>query len=148
MAEDEGSRREFGRQSLPVLPISDALRRRLLPWVDVEEIGVDGLLVWLDSVLPLLPSPHRASRVTRDAPREEVPSDRLQDLARDLVDCAGDRATLTIRGRQYFTDNQLLARRVKALEAILRTLRAQGHPVTVPLDDPAEVAGERYLPRR
>jgi len=71
---------------------------------------------------------------------------RVAELSRDLIDCGADRARLTIAGQQYFADNQVLARRVKALEAILRTARSAGRPVNVPSDPDSARAAERYLP--
>ena len=148
MAENATERRATVGRRDPGPAVPPELREQLRRWIDIDEVGAEGLWLWLERVLPLLPAPHRVSRVMREAKPGEAAPDRVQELARDLVDCAADRAKLTVNGQRYYADNQLLARRVKALEAVLRTLRAAGHPVNIPLDDDAEAAAGRYLPVR
>lgn len=128
----------------PTIPA--AIQQRLRPWIDVGEVGWPGFWTWLDSVLPLLPREAPGEPPLR--PRAATAPDRIRELATQLVACAGDRARLTVRSEQYFTDNQLLARRVKALEAALRTARLRGgSSMERPDPELAEVA-DRYLPKR
>jgi hypothetical protein len=122
------------------------LRRRLAEWIDVDEVGADGFWLWFRAVLPLLPA-REVSKV-RGPSVGGSPPDRMRELARDLVDCARERARLTVIAEQYFRENQVLARRLKALEAVMRTFERAGHTVVVPPDDAAGIASERYLPRR
>jgi hypothetical protein len=117
------------------------LRVRLGAWIDLEEVGDQGLWSWLATVLPLLPAP-------RARPPDTPPADRVRALAADLIDCAGDRARLTIACEHYVRDNQLLARRVKALEAVLRTGGIARGSAEVPDDPKATAAADRYMPRR
>jgi len=133
-------------RAVPGFPIPSDLKRRLVDWVDVDEVGAEGFWLWLAAVLPLLPPPGSGARGA--APVGRVPEDRIRELAGDLVDCARERARLTILCERYYADNQALSRRVKALEAALRTFEKAGHPVKLPEDKDAEAAGERYLPPR
>lgn len=123
------------------LQVPEDLARRLSPWIDVREVSIEGLWLWLGSMLHLLPSP------VDPTPGAE-PRDRVRELARDLVYCGRERARLTVMCDRYYHDNAVLARRVKALEASLRTLKLAGVEATTPIDH--EGAGEfadRYLPR-
>jgi hypothetical protein len=121
------------------------LRERLRLWVDLDVVGDRGLWSWLATILPLLP-PRAEARSVRGVGAEGP--DRLRAIAVDLVECAGDRARLTIACEQYVRDNQLLARRVKALESILRTEGiARGQPIDAGDPKAAKVA-DRYMPRR
>jgi hypothetical protein len=122
-----------------------AVRARLRPWIDLDEVGLAGFWVWLETVLPLLPTGPRPPSGASDG--RSAPPDRLRDLAAGLVACAGDRARLAFAGERYFRDNQVLARRVKALEAALRTARGAGGGPPVAEDTDATTAAERYLPR-
>jgi hypothetical protein len=127
------------------IAVPDDLQRRLAPWVDVPEVGAEGLWVWLGTILPLLPRP-------ADAPgerRSPEPAERVRELARELVDCARERARLHVLCESYYRDNALLARRLKALEAALRTFDVAGRPAPpTPDEEGAGAAAERYLPRR
>jgi hypothetical protein len=124
----------------------DDLRRRLEPWIDVRDVGADGFWMWLGTVLPLLPTPSEGSPPPESA--AAVPAQRIRQLARDLVDCARERARLTVMADRYYTDNVQLTRRLKALEAALRTFEAAGQPIPVPPDPEVREVTERYLPRR
>jgi len=118
----------------PWAPPAD-LVERLRPWVDARSVGPEGFHLWLGTILPLLPRP--------SAGRAEGPTDRVAELAQALVKAAGEAAEAHFRASEYHRDNVLLARRVKALEAILRTARA-----SVPdAGARTETAVERYLPR-
>jgi hypothetical protein len=128
------------------LEIPPDLRRRLARWIDVEEVGRDGFWLWLRAVLPLLPDPDAPT--SKSAGPNTTPDDRIRELATSLVDCARDRARLTVVAGQYVRDNQALVRRLKALEAALRTFERAGHAVEIPSDEAADAASERYLPRR
>ncbi|MGA9840055.1 MAG: hypothetical protein WBF81_00655 [Thermoplasmata archaeon] len=128
------------------LSVPDDLARRLIDWVDVREVGAEGFWLWLGTVLPLLPVPSAGN----DPPSlEGTPSaQRLRELGRDLVDCARDRARLTVMCDRYFRDNQVLARRLKALEAAVRTFERAGPTGALTTDPDAGEAAERYLPPR
>jgi hypothetical protein len=120
------------------------LRRRLRSWVDVDEVGIDGLWVWLDTVLSVLPLPERGPVGSKTA--AEPSERRLHQIARDLVDCARERARLTTVAARYFEDNGALSRRVKALEAKLVLAERSRAPAPDETDEEAETAVERYLP--
>ena len=127
--------------------VPDELKRRLRPWIDVDLVGPEGLWNWLATALEVLPRPHAVSEVMKSGGSpNESPAERVRELSRDLIDCGADRARLTFLGQRYFSDNQVLARRIKALEAVVRTCRSAGRPVTDAVDDEATVAAERYLP--
>ncbi len=128
------------------LGIPDDLRRRLEPWIDVREVGADGFWMWLGTVIALLPDP----TLEPPEPSMRVASveDRQRGLARDLVDCARERARLTVMSDQYFRDNQTLSVRLKAVEAALKTAREAGRAPAVAADAKAAAAAERYLPGR
>ncbi len=113
------------------------LRRRLGAWIDVDEVGPDGFWLWFRAVLPLLPAPGEA---TSSGFRE---TDRREEHRR-LVEYARDRARLSVICEQYARENQILARRIRALEGALRTIELAGHPVAVPDDGEAEEMVERY----
>ncbi len=122
------------------------VRAELRPWVDVDAVGLPGLWVWLRTVLPLLPPPSAPGSAARGPVWEHGGADRVRDLAEALVQCAGDRARLNFRASEYYVDNTVLARRVRALEGMLR---ASGKPTASAEDDPdLERVTERYLPGR
>lgn len=134
--------------ALPSLVLTDELREALLPWVDLAEVGPVGLRSWLLSVLPLLPQPGAGDHVLdRDVSRGDA-EERLERLAHALAECASDRARKNFQASEYFRENRVLARRVKALEAIARTsAQASGGPTGARTDPEADAAVERYLPR-
>ncbi|MGC2789525.1 MAG: hypothetical protein WA547_05660 [Thermoplasmata archaeon] len=125
--------------------IPDDLRRRLTDWVEVDAVGVEGFWIWLESVLPLLPKLGVAEEIA--LPGETPTARRVRELARELVDCAGERARLTVQCAEYFRHNQLLARRLKALEATLRTIQRTGRRGGAAEKPEIPEVVERYLPR-
>jgi len=128
------------------LKIPADLRRRLRDWVDVDEVGIEGFWLWLRAVVPLLPVPEAPRQGLRPVERPE--SEETRELRRRMVVYARENSRLTVIGDQYARDNLALARRLKALEAALRTLAVAGHRVEVPKDEDAAIAVERYLPSR
>jgi hypothetical protein len=121
--------------------------RALRPWINVEEVGADGLGAWLISILPLLPpASGQGEAEGSDASGRE---DRVVELARALSDCASDRARVHFQASRYFADNQVLARRVKALEGMLKITRRARPKETADSEGAAsDTAANRYLPRR
>jgi len=140
-----GSRKKGDGRPSGEFAVPPDLRHRLATWIDVDAVGADGFWLWLGTVLPLLPGTTTtgAGPGSAIAPHEQ----RLRELARDLVDCARERTHLHVLCEQYYTDNQSLSRRVKALEAALRTFNLPGRPVEVSDDAGSADAAERYLPR-
>jgi len=138
-----------GRAKVPnegQFSVPERLRGRLGTWIDVDEVGQPGFWRWLETVLPLLPAPEDPGPGFETLGVSE--STRVRQLARDLVDCARDRARLTVLCDRYFRDNQLLAVRLKSVEAALETTRSSGR-LTDPGEDPeSDEAAERYLPKR
>ncbi len=136
-----GSGSRTGRAVATKIPAD--LRERLRPWIDVDEVGTDGLWLWLATVLPLLSAP--AGEGFRAGP---TPEERIGELARDLVACARERARLTVAAEGYYRDNAALARRVKALEAEIETARRAGTYRAADADPAGDGASaDRYLPR-
>ena len=133
---------ERGRE----LGIPVELRLRLAEWIDLDEVGADGFWLWLQTILPLLPDRKSSGAGPLSASRPEP--DRVRELARDLVDCARERARLNMFADQYYRDNQVLARRVKALESALRTFEKTGRTAQLPPDEGTTEATDRYLPQR
>ncbi len=129
------------------LALTEELRTRLLPWIDVAEIGPVGLESWLQSILPLLPPTTAGDHVIdRDASHGGL-EERVNTLAHALADCASDRARKNFQASEYFRENRALARRLKALEAMLQTRMATGKMERVDLRDAeSEAAVRRYLP--
>lgn len=119
--------------------LSDELRKALEPWIDVDAVGWEGFEAWLLTVLPALPHPRAL----------ETPEggDRVRALSVALVRAGEDRAASHFRAAEYFRDNQALAQRVKALEAMLRLAKGRGAPGSEGTDDTAgDRATEKYLP--
>jgi len=131
---------------LPGLGIPPDLQRQLRDWIDVEAVGAAGFWSWLRTILPLLPGPEAAGAGPRSS--REPEGNRVLELARDLVECARERAQLTVTAERYYRDNQALSRRVKALEIVLENAARAGRGVEVPDVDDARTVAERYLPRR
>ena len=130
--------RSGSREAPPTAPVDppgipDTLKEALRPFVDVDEVGPEGLYRWLESVLPIL------AAATAPGAR----GDRVRELARALAACGQDRARLNMAAAQYFADNQALARRVKALEA---TLNDRGRAAPIAADPASARSAERYLP--
>ncbi|HTT72805.1 MAG TPA: hypothetical protein VMG99_01455 [Thermoplasmata archaeon] len=126
-----------------VAAISRETRDAVRPWVDIDEVGLEGLDAWLRSIVELLPPP--APGFPRA--RAPDPATRVRELAAALVECAADRAKVHFQAMIYFRENQALARRVRALEAALRT--AASSPADgpgVPADPEVDRAADRYLP--
>jgi hypothetical protein len=124
--------------------IPDEMRHRVAPWIGSEGIGPKEFWTWLATVLPLLPGPTGPSPEPSERARDV--ENRTRELARDLVDCARDRARLTLFADRYFRDNQVLSVRLKALEATVKTFReTRGLPPSG-ADEEADQAAERYLP--
>jgi hypothetical protein len=121
------------------------VRKRLLAWIDLEQVGAEGFWLWLETVLPSLPLPERGPAGSRTA--AEPPEVRLRQIARDLADCARDRARLTIAASHYYQDNFILALRVKALEAGLAQLDRGRDKPTIAGDEEARAAADDYLTR-
>ncbi len=129
------------------LELSDDLRTALLPWIDLDEVGPEGLRSWLLSILALIPRTRRGDHVIDRDSSGGTSEERVSALAHALADCAGDRAVKNFQAAEYFRENRVLAVRIKALEAIIRTGIGTGKLAPVQLDDPeAEVAAHRYLP--
>ncbi len=120
------------------------LRSALRPGGDLDQVGLPGRWVWLESVLPLLPAPRAPSEPIDPSGRSGSRGDRVLELAKALTDCAGDRARLNFQASEYYADNGVLARRVRALEGMLRSSRR----TVSPGDTEAERAAARYLPHR
>lgn len=125
------------------LAIPADLRRRLAAWVDVEEVGLEGFWLWLRAILPLLPTPAPKERapVLMNGPR----TDNVRELQQRLVVYARENSRLNVICDQYARDNQILARRLKALEAALRTFEMAGAAIVIPADDDVRDVSERYL---
>jgi hypothetical protein len=119
--------------------------RQLTPWIDVGEVGAQRFWLWLETIIPVIPLPERGPVGPRTA--AEAPEVRLRQIARNLVDCARERARLATAAARFYEDNFVLALRVKALEAGLAQLRRKRAGPTVADDEDARVAAERYLMR-
>ncbi|MGC2289938.1 MAG: hypothetical protein WA688_08800 [Thermoplasmata archaeon] len=121
------------------------LRAAIRPWLDLDEVGLRGLWVWLLTMLPLLPPPPPRVASSPEAGLGVSTGSRLEQLAKSLTACAQDRARLNFQAYEYYADNALLSRRVRALEGMIR---ASGHGDPPRGDADTENAGDRYLPRR
>jgi hypothetical protein len=141
----EGPTKGAATNSDRSMGMPEELRVRLLAWIDVTEVGADGFWIWLGTLLPLLPDPVASRSV--EVHRNELSEARLKELARDLADCARERARLNAAGARYFADNQALARRMKALEEALARYGWPDHPASLAPDAEAARAANRYLPR-
>ncbi len=130
------------RVSPTPIEFSPEIKAILRPWIDVDELGSPGFLSWLQSILPLIPRSRPAQRaVSNDS------SQRIQELAAALAECAQDRARVHFQAAEYYRENQALARRMKALEAALRTQPpGREERARVTEDSEAERASRRYLP--
>ncbi len=114
----------------------------LLPWVDLSRVGPEGFWLWLTDILPLLPVP--APDPGRVPPPTASPERRIEELARALVGAAGEHARIRFLASEYYHDNTRLARRVKALEALLSLDPARASRVEP--DPQSGKVAEAYLP--
>lgn len=119
-----------------------AVRRALLPWVDLRQTGAEGFWLWFMDLLPLLPPPASDPRAV--LPPVASPQVRVEELARALAGAAGEHARIRFIASEYYHDNTLLARRVKALEAKLSLDPARAP--TVEEDPESREIAEAYLP--
>jgi hypothetical protein len=140
----KGSRKDLDPSNKLAIPPD--LRRRLAPWVNVDEVGAEGFWLWLRAILPLLPSPDSSAKgvILVGGPRLE----EVRELQQRFVVYARELSRLTVIGDQYARDNLALTRRLKALEAALRTLGMAGHAIEIPEDEEARDASYRYLHSR
>lgn len=118
------------------------LRARLRKWVDVDEVGAEGFWLWLKAVVPLLPHPENPRRRALLAYASR--RDELEDLQRRIAVYAREQSRLAVVCGHYVRDNRLLTRRLKALEAALRTLEMAGNRIEIRPDSDAEDAAARY----
>ncbi len=122
------------------IALSVELRSALAPWIDVDAVDGKAFEAWLFTVLAILPRP--------DSPAAVKDEDRVRALSLALVQAAQERAVSHFQAAEYFRDNQMLARRVKALEAILRAATKRGFAGPEPTEDSlGRRAAARYLPR-
>ncbi len=132
--------------ALPAFEIPPDLRRRLHAWVDVDEVGADGFWLWLRAVIPLLPNPAPTRRGS--IPPYAGRAEDLREMQQRLVVYAREHSRLNVLAEQCHRDNEVLARRLRALEAALRTLEMAGNKVVIPDDEEIADVSERYLPTR
>ncbi len=124
---------------------SGELRALLRPYLDLESAGPDGFERWLTAVVPLLPHPRDPGAPPHLT--DESLSAHLLEVARSLADLESARARDHWAAAQYFRDNVLLLRRVKALEAVLKTAQRTGRVPNLRLPDDEPGPDERrYLP--
>jgi hypothetical protein len=145
-ADTEARAGRAGARTEEGFSVPERLQGRLRTWIDVDEVGQAGFWRWLETVLPLLPAPEDPGPGFETIGVSETT--RVRQLARDLVDCARDRARLTVMCDRYFRDNQLLTVRLKSVEAALETTRSTGRLADPGEDPEADDAAERYLPKR
>ncbi len=124
------------------LPLSEEVRERLRPYVDVEKTLRPGFEAWLLSILPLLPRPAESEEAPFPSSGDEAPS-RLRELARALSDCARRSSQAHFQASLYFQENRALALRVQGLLAVLRTAQSTGRVPNIILEP--EPAADRYL---
>ena len=123
---------------------SSSLKEEIRPWIDLDEVEIEGFETWLRSVLPLIPrGPFRTpGKLATD------PVQRLSEVARALADCAGDRARANFQAATYYRENQVLARRVRALEAVIRTTGSDSEKAALLEPEPdVDQAASRYIPK-
>lgn len=129
------------------MDLTDELRALLLPWIDLDEVGPEGLDSWLRSIVASLPRPSVGDHVIDRDVSAGTGDERLSAMAHALADCASDRARKNFQASEYFRENRVLSRRVKALEAMIRTRMATGQmPAADITDASADAAAHRYLP--
>jgi hypothetical protein len=142
---DRDSDRPRSRGSLD---LTDELRAALRPWIDLDEVGPEGLRSWLLSIVTLVPRPSAGDHVIDRNVAHGTLEERLDALAHALADCASDRARKNFQAAEYFRENRVLARRLKAVEAMIRARVETGQMTPVEVADPeADAAARRYLPR-
>lgn len=126
--------------------IPDDIRRRLRAWVDVDQVGADGFWLWLRAIIPLLPNPGPTGKGP-ELGRGALPED-LREMHRRLVVYAREHSRLTVMCTEYTRANVTLSRRLKALEAALRTVEMAGVRIEIPPDEEAAEISSRFLPPR
>jgi hypothetical protein len=142
MSQESGSGIRDHRDELAWL--SPRLRAALRAHLDLDRVGLEGLGAWLESVLPLLPRPGSEDR---DPPERGRAPDRVRELSQALADCSRLRARDHFLASLYYRDNVLLSRRVKALEAVLRTAQKTGRVPNWNLPRAPRIEDDRhYLP--
>ncbi|MGI0055266.1 MAG: hypothetical protein ACREB9_00375 [Thermoplasmata archaeon] len=125
-------------------PVSDPWKpspstaRKVRAWIDLDQVGPAEFYRWLETVVTLLPPPDRRP------PRPTDSDGRISQLAHSLVESAQAEARAHFQASEYFRENSLLARRLKALEAIIVTA---GLPLP-PGSRATEVATEHFLPQK
>lgn len=123
---------------------SPELLEALKPFLDMNRVGTRGLEIWLLAILPSLPRPTASEGA---APWVvEAPETRVFQLARALADCDTQRSRDHFLAAEYFVDNTRLARRVKALEAEIRTAQKTGRVSNLVVEDADPARPDRYLP--
>lgn len=112
---------------------------QLRPWIDLDRVDAASFHEWLSAVLPLFPQIGREElRTGGDA------TARIRQLSQALARAAGEQARSHFQASEYFRENQLLTRRLLALEAMLRTRKAD-----LPERSREESAAlEHYLPKK
>ena len=135
-----------GRAATPPMELDSELREALRPWIDVDEVGAVGLRTWILSVLPLVPRPNTEVRSPDRDGSHESGEARVSALAMALAECATDRARAHFQASEYFQENRVMARRVRALESMLRTRSVAKGTEAPPPDPESDAAAHRYLP--
>ncbi len=133
----DSSERAVNSGPTPEWELPEELVQELKPWIDVRLLGPSAFHLWLHRILILLPNPEGTPPAATDL------ESRITELAQALVVCAGSEAAAHFQAMECYQDNILLARRVKALEAMLRTFGS--HPTEAAPD--VERTVEQYMPR-
>lgn len=124
---------------------SHEVREALRPFLDLDRVGARGFETWLLSILSTLP---HATVSERAAPWSvQDPQTRVMQLARALTECDAQRSRDHFLASEYFVDNTRLARRVKALEAEIRTAQKTGRVPNIVVEEGEPARPDRYLPK-
>ncbi len=123
---------------------SPELREALKPFLDLDRVGIRGFETWILAILPSLPRPTASEEAAPWA--IESAETRVLQLARALTDCEGQRSRDHFQAAEYFVDNTRLARRVKALEAEIRTAQRTGRVPNLVVEEGDVARPDRYLP--
>jgi hypothetical protein len=122
----------------------EALRESLRPFVDLDEVGPEGLETWLLSILPTLVELRGRREISEGV---TVGSEaRILELATKLAFSESERSRDHFLAVQYYRDNTLLARRVKALEGAIRLAQRTGKPPVLRVPEEEDETADRYLP--